>query len=98
MENNEAKSIIDSLVKDTNIVFVQIYVSADGIWPDPELGSYSDWRDYIHMKGGNGHYNPDVDDPEEYAKSCLYGCDDCYIIAVEYKTSQGEEISIPLEC
>ena len=96
--SNEVKNIIDELINNEDIVFVQIYVSADGIWPDPELGSYSDCRTYIHLKGGKGHYNPETNDPEEYAKERLYGCEDCYILAVEYKTVNGEEISIPLEC
>ena len=94
--SNEVKNIIDELINDEDIVFVQIYVSADGIWPDPELGSYSDCRTYIHLKGGKGCYNPEANDPEEYSKERLYGCEDVTILAVEYKTSQGEEISIPL--
>ena len=95
---NKVKDIIDNLVKDEDVTFIQVYISADGLWPDPELGSYSDWRTYIHIKGGHGKYRPDVDDPEEYAKERLYGCEDVTILAVEYKTLKGEEISIPLEC
>ena len=96
--NENVKAIVDSLVKDNNIGFVQVYISADGSWPDPELGSYSDWRTYIHLKGGKGHYNPGSDYLEKYITERLYGCEDVTILAVEYKTLNGEEISIPLEC
>ena len=92
----ESKEIIDDIVKDTDVVFVQVCISADGEWPDGS--SYADWRDYIHLKGGKGRYNPEVDQLEEYIKERLHGCEDCYILAVQFKTRQGEEISIPLEC
>ena len=93
---DKANVIIDELVKDNSVVFVQLYVSADGSWPDGNR--YSDWRDYVHVKGGHGKYRPDTDQPEEYAKERLHGCEDCYILAVQFKTINGEEISIPLEC
>ena len=94
--NNEAKVIIDDIVNDEDVVFAQVYISADGSWPDGSM--YSDWRDYVHIRGGKGHYNPDTDQPEEYVKERLHGCEDVTILAVQFKTINGEEISIPLEC
>lgn len=94
---NEVKSIIDDLVKDEDVTFVQVYISADGLWPDGS--SYTNWCDYVHIKGGKRNYNPDVDDPEEFIKEALEGCDDVTIISVQFKTGTGKEmISIPLEC
>ena len=93
---DKAKVIIDELVKDNSVVFIQVYITADGSWPDGSM--YSDWRDYVHIRGGKGHYNPNTDNLEEYIKERLYGCEDVTILAVDYKTESGEEISIPLEC
>ena len=94
--SNEVKNIIDELINDEDVTFVQVHISADGSWPDGQ--SYAGWRDYVHLKGGHGKYRPDMDDMEQYITERLYGCEDVTILAVEYKTVNGEEISIPLEC
>ena len=91
------KAVIDSLVRSNKVGFVQLYVSVDGSGPEEE-DCYTDWRDYVHVKGGAGNYNPDLDDPWEYVKSAFSYCDNVTILRIEFKNTEGTMISTPVEC
>ena len=96
IDNSDVQDVINSLMGDPNVVFLQIYTCVSGL--ENHFKPFTDWYDYTRLKGGGADYRKGQDiyqyiiDSYESGMVLIESKDDVVICEIQYKLAGDNEM------